>query len=291
MNFGKIKNIHFVGIGGIGMSGIAEILTNYDLRISGCDAARSATTERLARAGIEVVIGHDPAHAEKSDLLVISSAVRRDNPEVQAARAQHVPVIRRAEMLGELTRLKRGIAVAGTHGKTTTSAMAAMVLAEAGLDPTLIVGGVLRNLATSARLGGGEYLVVEADEYDRSFLTLYPHIAVITNIEADHLDIYRDLEDIQATFEEFARRVPFYGAVIACADDANVETLLGRIDKREIRYGLGEGAGLRAVDLRFDGRGSSFRVLQDGTDLGPMRLRVPGEHNVRNALAAVAGSR
>ncbi|HUP66208.1 MAG TPA: UDP-N-acetylmuramate--L-alanine ligase [Thermoanaerobaculia bacterium] len=288
MNFGHIKNIHFVGIGGIGMSGIAEILTNYDLTISGCDAARSATTERLGRGGIEVVIGHDPSHADRADLLVISSAIRRDNPEVERARAVRVPVIRRAEMLGELTRLKRGIAVAGTHGKTTTSAMIAMILAEAGLDPTLIVGGVLRNLEKSARLGSGEYLVVEADEYDRSFLTLYPHLAVVTNIEADHLDIYRDLDDIRATFAEFVRRVPFYGAVIACSDDSNVIDLLSHVEKREIRYGLSPEANLRAVDLRFDGRGARYRLERDGESVGEVRLRVPGEHNVRNSLAAIA---
>ena len=288
MNFGHIKNIHFVGVGGIGMSGIAEILTNYDLEISGCDAARSATTERLSRAGIEVVIGHDPSHVNRADLLVISSAIRRDNPEVERARAVRVPVIRRAEMLGELTRLKRGIAVAGTHGKTTTSAMIAMILAEAGLDPTLIVGGVLRNLEKSARLGSGEYLVVEADEYDRSFLTLYPHLAVVTNIEADHLDIYRDLDDIRATFAEFVRRVPFYGAVIACSDDSNVIDLLSHVEKREIRYGLSPEATLRAVDLRFDGRGARYRLERDGEFLGEIRLRVPGEHNVRNSLAAIA---
>lgn len=288
MNFGHIKNIHFVGIGGIGMSGLAEILTNYDLRISGCDAVASSTTERLAGAGIPVAIGHDPLHAESSDLLVMSSAIRRGNAEVARARELRVPVIRRAEMLGEVTRLKRGIAVAGTHGKTTTAAMIAIVLAEAGLDPTLIVGGVLRNYARSARLGGGEFLVVEADEYDRSFLTLHPNLAVITNIEADHLDVYADLDDIRRTFAEFASRVPFYGAVIACADDANVVALLDLVEKREIRYGLGEEAEVRAVDLVFDGRGSRFSVTRHGEKVGEVSLRVPGEHNVRNALAALA---
>lgn len=288
MNFGRIKDIHFVGIGGIGMSGLAEILTHYDLRISGCDAAGSPTTERLRREGIAVTIGHDPAHAESADLLVISSAIRKGNPEVTRARELRVPVIRRAEMLGEVTRLKKGIAVAGTHGKTTTSAMCATVLAEAGLDPTLIVGGILRNYAASARLGLSELLVVEADEYDRSFLTLHPTLAVITNIEADHLDIYVDLDDIRNTFAEFAKRVPFFGAVIACSDDANVVALLDSIEKREIRYGLGEGATLRAIDVRFDGRGARFTVTLDGQPLGEVNLRVPGEHNVRNALAALA---
>ncbi|MCA1733742.1 MAG: Mur ligase domain-containing protein [Acidobacteria bacterium] len=190
MNFGHIKNIHFVGIGGIGMSGLAEILTSWGFQVTGCDAAASPTTDRLGRGGIQVAIGHDPEHAERADLLVVSSAIRKNHRELEKAREIHVPVVRRAEMLGEVTRLKRAVAVAGTHGKTTTSAMIAVVLAEGGLDPTLIVGGVLRNLATNARVGSGEYLVVEADEYDRSFLTLNPTIAVVTNIEADHLDIY-----------------------------------------------------------------------------------------------------
>lgn len=287
MNFGHIKMIHFVGIGGIGMSGIAEILSNYDLTISGCDAKRSAVTDRLARLGIDVEVGHGARHVDGVDLIVISSAIRKDNPEVQEARASHIPVIRRAEMLGEITRLKRGIAIAGTHGKTTTSAMTALVLAEAGLDPTLIVGGVLRNFESNAKLGNGDYLVVEADEYDRSFLSLHPTISVITNIEADHLDCYRDLDDIRETFAAFARLVPFYGAVIGCADDENVASLLSSLPKRSIRYGLGETAELRAVDLEFGGNGVTFGVVRHGSALGRVKLGTPGEHNVRNALAAI----
>ena len=278
MNFGHIKNIHFVGIGGIGMSGIAEILSSYDLSISGCDLKSSPVTERLSRMGIPVAI----------DLIVISSAVKSTNEEVTRARSERIPVIRRAEMLGELTRLKRSVAIAGTHGKTTTSAMAAMVLAEAGLDPTLIVGGVLRNIDSNARLGAGQYLVVEADEYDRSFLKLSPTWAVITNIEADHLDCYRDLDDIRQTFGQFASSVPFFGAVIGCSDDGNVEALLQALPKRAIRYGLGENADVRAVAVRFDPAGTSFDVVQRGGVLRRISLRVPGEHNVRNALAAVA---
>jgi UDP-N-acetylmuramate--alanine ligase len=288
MNFGHIKNIHFVGIGGIGMSGLAEILTSWGFQVTGCDAAASPTTDRLGRGGIQVVIGHAPEHAERADLLVVSSAVRKNHPELEKARGIHVPVVRRAEMLGEVTRLKRAVAVAGTHGKTTTSAMIAVVLAEGGLDPTLIVGGVLRNLATNARVGSGEYLVVEADEYDRSFLTLNPTIAVVTNIEADHLDIYEDLDDIRRTFGEFASRVPFYGMVIGCADDENVRALLGGIQRRIVRYGLGEEASFRAVDVTFEERGAKFAVEADGKRLGEVALGVPGDHNVRNALAALA---
>lgn len=288
MNFGHIKNIHFVGIGGIGMSGLAEILASCGFSVSGCDAQASQTTRRLIAAGIPVAIGHDPGHPAGADLVVISSAIRKDHPELEEARRLRIPVIRRAEMLGEVTRLKRGVGVAGTHGKTTTSAMIATVLAEAGLDPTLIVGGVLRNYATNARLGAGEWLVVEADEYDRSFLTLHPEIAVVTNIEADHLDIYSGIDEIRATFAEFAARVPFYGTVVACADDANVVALLDSIEKRQIRYGLGPDAELRATDVSFEGRTSRFTVVRSGERIGEITLQVPGEHNVRNALAAVA---
>ncbi|MEO8217212.1 MAG: UDP-N-acetylmuramate--L-alanine ligase [Acidobacteriota bacterium] len=288
MNFGHIKNIHFVGIGGIGMSGIAEILSSYDLSISGCDLKSSAVTERLSGLGIPVAIGHSPAHVRDMDLIVISSAVKPSSEEVAGARSQRIPVIRRAEMLGELTRLKRSVAIAGTHGKTSTSAMAAMVLSEAGLDPTLIVGGVLRNIDSNARLGLGEYLVVEADEYDRSFLRLSPTWAVVTNIEADHLDCYRDLDDIRATFAQFAGSVPFFGAIIGCSDDENVESMLQSIEKRAVRYGLGDRADVRASEIRFEPAGTSFSVEHRGRVLGRISLRVPGEHNVRNALAAVA---
>ena len=287
MNFGHIKNIHFVGIGGIGMSGIAEILSNYDLAISGCDAKASPVTDRLRKLGIRVEIGHDPAHVEGVDLIVVSSAIKGTNVEAVAAREARVPVIRRAEMLGEITRLKSGIAIAGTHGKTTTSAMTALVLAEAGLDPTLIVGGVLRNFASNAKLGHGEYLVVEADEYDRSFLSLHPTISVITNIEADHLDCYRDLDDIRSTFAAFARLVPFYGAVIGCSDDPDVAALLEALPKRSVRYGLGESAELRATNLEFSGNSATFEVTRNGERLGSVSLATPGAHNVRNALAAI----
>lgn len=288
MNFGHIKSIHFIGIGGIGMSGLAEILTNYDFRISGCDLKLSPNTERLRKRGVDVIAGHDPTHLAGTDLVVISSAIRPGNQELEAARARRIPVVRRAEMLGEITRLKQSVAISGTHGKTTTSAMTALVLAEAGFDPTLIVGGVLRNYDTNARLGAGELLVVEADEYDRSFLHLYPTYAVVTNIESDHLDYYGDLDEIRGAFADFARRVPFFGVIIGCVDDANVAVLLEEQPRRTVGYGLGPAASLRATAIVFDERGASFDVSLDGRPLGRVALHVPGEHNIRNALAALA---
>lgn len=288
MNFGHIKKIHFVGIGGIGMSGIAEILSSYDLAISGCDLKASASTDRLSRLGIPIYFGHDASHVVGMDLIVISSAIRQDSPELQEARSQNIQVTRRAEILGEITRLKRAVAVAGTHGKTTTSAMIALILAEAGLDPTLIVGGVLRNFDTNARLGQGEFLVVEADEYDRSFLTLHPACAVITNIEADHLDCYRDLDEIRSTFAQFAALVSSDGVIVGCSDDENVQALLEASEKRCVRYGLSSNADIRAVSLAFDEQGVSFDIEAHRRRLGRVSLHVPGRHNVRNALAAIA---
>ncbi|MDX1584431.1 MAG: UDP-N-acetylmuramate--L-alanine ligase [Thermoanaerobaculia bacterium] len=288
MKFGRIRRIHFVGIGGIGMSGIAEILSNYDLEISGCDLSASENTDRMAERGIGVSIGHAPSHLEDIDLVVVSSAIRPNNAEIAEARERRIPVIRRAEMLGELMRLKRGVAIAGTHGKTTTSAMTAEVLSGAGLDPTLIVGGVLLDLSSSARLGAGELLVVEADEYDRSFLTLQPEIAVVTNIEIDHLDIYRDLEDIRGTFDEFLARVPFYGVVVGCSDDELVDQLLSDLSKRVVRYGFGEDADVRGMNVRFEGGKTACDVTRDGETVGSIELEVPGRHNLLNALAATA---
>ena len=288
MRFGRFRSIHFVGIGGIGMSGIAEILSNYDLEISGCDAASSEVTDRMAGRGIVVSIGHDPGHLDGVDLLVVSSAIKAQNPEVVAARERKIPVIRRAEMLGEIMRLKRGVAVAGTHGKTSTSAMTAQVLNAGGLDPMLIVGGVLRDISASAQLGSGEFLVVEADEYDRSFLTLQPEIAVVTNIEIDHLDIYDGIEDIQKTFSEFISKVPFYGVVIGCSDDDHVESLLSGLSRRVIRYGFGERAEVRGSAVRVEDGVTRCDVSRDGVAIGSLELRVPGRHNVLNALAATA---
>lgn len=287
MNFDQIKSIHFVGIGGSGMSGIAEVLSGGALAVSGCDLRASAATDRLGRLGVRVLIGHDASHLDGVDLLVTSSAVRRDNPEVLRAQSDNVRMLRRAEMLGTMMQQQRGIAVAGTHGKTTTTAMIATILTDAGLDPTVIVGGVLRNTGTNAQRGRGEFLIAEADEFDRSFLALQPDLAVITNIEADHLDCYRDLDDIRDAFSEFASKISPDGVLVACADDAVVRSVLDTLDRPVVRYGTSENAALRATNLRFSESGSLFDVTSAGEDIGQIELRVPGEHNVRNALAAI----
>jgi UDP-N-acetylmuramate--alanine ligase len=292
-----LRRIHFVGAGGVGMSGLAEILLlATPLQISGCDQARSEITDHLEKLGARIRIGHDPAHVEDTDLLVISSAVGEANPEVAAARARGIPIIRRAEMLGEIMRLKQGIAVAGTHGKTTTTSLTGMVLTEAGFDPTIVVGGRVHILGTNARLGKGDYLVAEADEYDRSFLALTPVVAVITNVEADHLDTYRDLDDILDAFATFANRVPFFGSIVLCADDAGARRLLPRIQKRVVTYGTSSGAGTAAdltaesIALRPGATTFAVRDAEQGV-LGEVRLRLPGRHNVANALAAIAVGR
>jgi UDP-N-acetylmuramate--alanine ligase len=293
MRFLRLRRLHFVGAGGVGMSGIAEILLlATPLEISGCDLARSDVTARLEKLGAKISIGHDPAHLASADLVVISSAVAESNAEVAAARARGIPVIRRAEMLGEIMRLKQGVAVAGTHGKTTTTSLTGMVLTEAGFDPTIVVGGQVHILGTNARLGKGDYLVAEADEYDRSFLELTPVVAVITNVEADHLDTYRDLDDILDAFATFANRVPFFGAVVACADDAGVRRLLPRIKKRVVTYGESPEAQLAAKSVRLEATSTMFDVWDAGEGrLGSVRLRLPGRHNVSNALAAIAVGR
>lgn len=293
MRFLRLRRIHFVGAGGVGMSGIAEILLQATpLEISGCDLVSSDATARLERLGARIAVGHDPSHVESADLVVISSAVAESNAEVAAARARGIPVIRRAEMLGEIMRLKQGVAVAGTHGKTTTTSLTGMVLTEAGFDPTIVVGGQVHILGTNARLGRGDYLVAEADEYDRSFLELTPVVAVITNIEADHLDTYRDLSDIRDAFAAFANRVPFFGAVVACADDPGVREILPRIKRRVVTYGESSEARLVARDVRLEGSCTTFEVWDaEQGRLGPVRLRLPGRHNVWNALAAVAAGR
>ena len=288
--FTNLSKVHFVGIGGAGMSGIAEVLLDYDLVVSGCDLAESETTERLARLGAEIHLGHSPDHLDGVDLVVISSAVSRDNEEVQAAARQNITVIRRAEMLGELMRLKYGIAVAGTHGKTTTTSLVGAVLTEAGLDPTVIVGGRLRVSGTGARLGKSDYMVAEADEYDRSFLRLQPIIAVVTSIDEDHLDTYGDLETIKKAFFEFTSKVPFFGQAILCLDDPNIQELLPQLKgQRLVTYGLSPQADLRAVELETIAEGSRFVVQNNGHgDLGEVVLPMHGAHNVCNALAAVA---
>jgi UDP-N-acetylmuramate--alanine ligase len=275
------------------MSGIAEVLLlSTPLEISGCDIALSENTERLQKLGAKIAVGHDPRHVEEADLLVVSSAVDTKNPEVARAIALGVPVIRRAEMLGEIMRLKQGVAVAGTHGKTTTTSLTGLVLTEAGFDPTIVVGGQVRILGTNARLGKGDFLVAEADEYDRSFLELTPVVAVVTNVEADHLDCYKDLADILDAFAIFANRVPFYGSVVACLDDAGVRQLLPRIKRRVVTYGESPEAAIRAVDIRLEASGTEFEVREGETwSLGRVSLSLPGKHNVLNALAAVAVGR
>jgi UDP-N-acetylmuramate--alanine ligase len=284
-----LRHVHFVGIGGAGMSGIAELLLDYELEVSGSDLVASPTTERLERLGAQIWIGHAAEHANGADVLVVSSAVDRSNPEVERARERGVPVVRRAEMLAELMRLKYGIAVAGTHGKTTTTSLVGAVLTEGGLDPTVVVGGRLRVSGTGARHGQGEYLVAEADEYDRSFLYLHPIIAVVTTIDEDHLDTYGSFEAIEEAFLDFAGRVPFFGRVIACSDEEPVRRMLRSLEERRVvTYGLGEDADLRAAHVVAHRRGSSFTVRHAGRELGRIELPMPGAHNVRNALAAVA---
>ncbi|MFQ5828251.1 MAG: UDP-N-acetylmuramate--L-alanine ligase [Candidatus Methylomirabilia bacterium] len=284
----KYQHLHFVGVGGAGMSGIAELLLNMGYRITGSDQRRSEAVERLERLGAKAFIGHDPAHLEGAHVVVYSSAVSKDNPEVRAARQRQIPVIPRAEMLAELMRLKYGIAVAGTHGKTTTTSMVAAVLEEAGLDPTAVVGGRVHALGANARLGQGEFLVAEADESDGSFLRLSPTIAVVTTVDAEHLDYYLSLEDLRETFLQFIDKVPFYGTAVLCLDQPNIQLMIARVEKRLITYGLETGADLTARRLSLSGLTSGFEVVERGRVLGECTLQVPGTHNVLNALAAIA---
>ncbi len=287
--FKKYQHIHFVGIGGVGMSGIAEVLLTLGYRVTGSDARRSETVERLERLGAKVYVGHAAAQVEGAHVVVSSSAVARDNVEIAAARQRGVPVIARAEMLAELMRLKYGIAIAGTHGKTTTTSMVAAVLGAGGFDPTVVVGGRVHGLGTNARLGQGEFLVAEADESDGSFLKLTPTIAVVTTVDAEHLDHYPDLDAIVAAFLAFANKVPFYGAVVVCLDDPNLQRMIPRMmDKRVVTYGLEAGADVTARRLQFAEMRSTFEVMHRGVSLGTMNLQIPGRHNVLNALAATA---
>jgi UDP-N-acetylmuramate--alanine ligase len=292
--FANIQRVHLVGIGGIGMSGIAEVLLNLGYVVSGSDVKLSLATERLHSMGAFIFDGHHPENVVGADVVVISSAIRPDNPEVVAARERHIPVIPRAEMLAELMRLKYGIAVAGMHGKTTTTSMVAAVLAAGNLDPTVVVGGRVDAMGSNARVGKSRYLVAEADESDRSFLQLSPIVEVVTNIDIEHMDCYRDLRDVEQTFLQFMDRVPFYGIVLACNDDEALRNLLPSIRRRVLTYGTTGDSDFRIADISF-GPGSDgflslsrFRVNYRGKDLGEFRLRVPGEHNVRNATAAIA---
>jgi UDP-N-acetylmuramate--alanine ligase len=287
MNFGDIKTIHFVGIGGIGMSGLAEVLAHAGVSVSGCDLKRSAGTDLLVERGIPVTIGHDPAHVRDVELVIITSAIKGDHDEVEAARRAGVRIMKRSEVLGEIVNAKRSIGVAGTHGKTTTSAMVSMVLEEAGLDPTILVGGMVRNLGTNAKSGSGEYLVVEADEYDRTFHQLHPEIAVVTNIEPDHLEYYGSFEAIIEAFRIFTGGIKRGGTLIGCEDDEHVSRLMRHAQGKLLSYGLSENADIRAVNIDFAEGGIKFEV----PGVGFFKLCVPGEHNVRNALAAIAVGR
>lgn len=294
MWLGRTRRIHFVGIGGSGMSGIAEVLTNVGYDVSGSDAARSEVTDRLAGLGVRIAIGHEARHADLADVVVVSSAIAPDNPEVSAARAHHVPVIRRAEMLAELMRLRVGIAIAGAHGKTTTTSMVAVMLERVGLDPTAVIGGRLSVFGSNARLGRGRFMVAEADESDRSFLSLLPAIAVVTNIDREHLEAYGTFEHLVDAFVDFGNRVPFYGAVIACLDDPPVAAMLPRLVRRTVTYGFAAGADVQGTDAVLDGRSAActVRCVSAGEPSeGRLTIAVPGRHNLQNALAAVAVGR
>jgi UDP-N-acetylmuramate--alanine ligase len=285
---GRTRRVHFVGIGGIGMSGIAELLANLGYQVSGSDAKRSDVTARLERLGVGVDEGHDARHVGDADVVVVSSAVDAANPELAEARRRGIPVIPRAEMLAELMRLRYGIAVAGAHGKTTTTSMIALVLEQAGLDPTAVIGGRLSAFGSNARLGRGEYMVAEADESDRSFLKLSPSIAVVTNLDREHMEAYGSVENLEQAFVDFANKVPFYGAVVACADDPMLASLLPRITRRLITYGLGTSADVVGRDVTLGAFEARCRVARGLQELGKVSLKVPGRHNVQNALAAVA---
>jgi UDP-N-acetylmuramate--alanine ligase len=284
----KIKQIHFVGIGGIGMSGIAEVLLNLGYRITGSDAKESETTRRLNQLGCRITYDHRRKNVHGANVVVISSAIRGDNPEIQEAKEQMIPVIPRAEMLAELMRMKYGIAVAGTHGKTTTTSMAATVLAHAGLDPTMVIGGRLNSLGSNAQLGEGEFLVAEADESDGTFLKLSPTIAIVTNIDPEHLDYYDDIEHLKRTFGEFINKVPFYGSSILCLDHENVRALIPAVQKRYITYGLDSEANLRGGGITPRGWGIAFETWWQDRLLGKVHLKMPGMHNAYNALATIA---
>ncbi|MDP2170674.1 MAG: UDP-N-acetylmuramate--L-alanine ligase [Rhodocyclaceae bacterium] len=290
----KVKRIHFVGVGGAGMSGIAEVLANQGYTVSGSDLATSATTRRLIEKGVRVTIGHAAGNVQNADAVVVSTAVKEDNPEVVAARERHVPVVPRAQMLAELMRIKQGIAIAGTHGKTTTTSLVASCLAEGGFDPTFVIGGRLNSADANARLGSGEFLVAEADESDASFLFLSPVISVVTNIDADHMDTYgQSFDRLKQAFVDFIHRLPFYGVAVVCIDDPHVREILPAIAKQVVTYGFTATANIRAENVRADADGSGRMhfdcVRTNGTESRfAVTLNLPGEHNVRNALAAIA---
>jgi len=288
--FKKQQNIHFVGIGGIGMSGIAEVLINLGHTVTGSDLRESDTTRRLAGMGARISYGHSPDNVTGADVVVISSAVKADNPEVEAARGQFIPVIPRAEMLAELMRLKYAVLVAGSHGKTTTTSLVGTILAAADFDPTLVIGGKLGSIGSNARLGSGDFLVAEADESDGSFLLLTPTIAVVTNIDREHMDYYQSMERLKETFLAFINRIPFYGTAVLCLDDPNVQSLIPGLKKRYLTYGFSAQADVQAVDPVVEGQGSRYELYLKGTRLGGIKLNLPGRHNVLNSLAAVTAA-
>jgi UDP-N-acetylmuramate--alanine ligase len=286
---GRIRSVHMVGVGGIGMSSIAEVLIARGFRVSGSDLRKSDVTEHLESLGATIYEGHDASNLGDADVVVYSSAVKPDeNPETTEAQRRLIPIIKRSEMLGELMRMKYGIGVAGTHGKTTTTTMVGMVAKEAGFDPTIIVGGKVAVFGSNAVSGEGDLIVIEADEYDRTFLRLSPAVAVITNVEEDHLDVYKDIEDIKAAFLQFANSVPFFGAAIVCLDDPNIRSVLGQIHRRVVTYGQSRQAGLRAEQVIQEGATTRFEVIEDSRSLGQITIHAPGVHNVLNALAATA---
>ena len=288
----KIKNIHFVGIGGSGMSGIAEVLLNLGYNVSGSDLGSNAASQRLESLGAKVLLGHAAANVDGADVVVTSTAVKADNPEVVAARAAKTPIVPRAIMLGELMRLKRGIAIAGTHGKTTTTSLVASVLAQGGLDPTFVIGGRLTSAGANAKLGTGEYIVAEADESDASFLNLTPMIEVITNIDADHMETYEhDFEKLKQAFVNFTHRLPFYGRVMLCIDDEHVRSIIAHVTKPITTYGFSEEAEVRATNARAIGLQMHFTVIQSGYPDTDFVLNQPGMHNVQNACSAIAIAR
>ena len=285
----KVRHIHFVGIGGSGMSGIAEVLANLGYQVSGSDLSENAATRRLADLGAKISLKHEAQHINGADAVVISSAVKADNPEVIAARERRIPVVPRALMLAELMRLKQGVAIAGTHGKTTTTSLVASVLAEGGVDPTFVIGGRLNAAGSNARLGAGDFIVVEADESDASFLHLQPVIAVVTNIDADHMDTYeQDFGRLKQAFLQFLQNLPFYGAAVLCADDPNVRELIPSVTKPLLTYGTGADANVRAEAISHDGGRMRFRALRKDAKPLDVVLNLPGRHNVLNALAAIA---
>lgn len=287
---GRVKRVHFIGIGGAGMGGIAEVLKNLGYTVSGSDVKENRVTRRLKSLDIDVHIGHSPEYVEKSDVVVVTSAIKPDNIELDAARSLRIPVVRRAEMLAELMRFNQGIAIAGTHGKTTTTSLVASVLAEAGLDPTYVIGGLLNSSGTNARLGSGKYFVAEADESDASFLHLHPVVSVITNIDADHLDTYGgDMANLRNHFVEFLRQLPFYGLAILCLDDEGVRKILPEVTRPVVTYGLDFEADYNAELIRQEGNKTWFKVShQHERDWLEVELNLPGRHNLRNALAAIA---